>query len=55
MPMTLGAKPDQDKSKEEEDPLDWSDTKRHPLFENMENARFLIVKAPNIESMNLAV
>ena len=44
------------KAAEEEDPLELNDqNKRHPLFENMENAKFLLMKAPNIETLNLAI
>ena len=52
--MTLG-KNEADKEKEEEDPLEISDNKRHPLFERMENAKFFIMKVPNMESLYLAI
>lgn len=42
MPMAHlgGANQKNDKEEEEADPLELSEGKRHPLFENMENAKF---------------
>jgi len=37
------------------DPLELVEGKRHPLFENMENAKFFQMKAPNMEALIKAV
>lgn len=50
----MGQNPEEVKV-EEEDPLELKEGTKHPLFENIDKAEFILMKAPNAEVLKLAI